>query len=489
MDRANELSGIVAQALDQAAHAIAIFTAEEDLIGSEIVFVNDAFARMTGYAVDELVGHSALLLMGRRPALEEVRTSLGSRRDGPYFAVTRRTRSDGTVYDVEVRISAVVDASGATTHYALSHRELHEAVAPPEFWPVTSSPLELAVAGLRSAGACIDDVVSELREAIVELALLDDARCDELTGKLGDALEAAGEAHDVVTELDSLSQVDRAPKVMDVHEALELAVRITRGIVSARARMVRRYEDLPAVHANGAALARTFAQLIQNAAAAIPPFLPVANTITISTFQDRDGGVVVEIADTGVGIPPSELGKVFDAFYTTRGITAADGLGLTIARADILAAGGTIGVESVEGRGSRFTVRLPGVPGTHGTSTPLSSVELPRRRVLVACDDPAATRQLRSLFEDERTVVVDADIDEAVERLARSDAFDLVVADANEARRTNLRDRLVKAAPEALMRMFEITASPRPAPARRSEVPSGVHLALVPGARTTNGVR
>ena len=93
MDRAQELSAIVAQALDQAAHGVAIFTAEDDLIGSEIVFVNDAFARMTGYAVDDLVGHSALLLMGLRPALEEVRTSLGARRDGPYFAVTRRTRS------------------------------------------------------------------------------------------------------------------------------------------------------------------------------------------------------------------------------------------------------------------------------------------------------------------------------------------------------------------------------------------------------------
>jgi PAS domain S-box-containing protein len=485
MDRAQDLSAIVAQALDQAAHGVAIFTADEDLVGSEIVFVNDAFAKMTGYAVDDLVGHSALLLMGLRPALEEVRTSLGARRDGPYFAVTRRTRSDGTPYDVEVRINAITDATGTVTHYALSHRELHGMVVEPDVWPVTSSPLALARAGLRSAGTAIDDVVSELRDAIVELALLDDARCDDLTGKLGDALEAAGEAHDVVTELDSLSHVDVAPKVLDVHEALELAVRITRGVVGARARLVRRYEAVPSVHANAAALARTFAQLIQNAAAAIPPFLPVANSITLSTYEDG-GGVVVEIADTGVGIAASELGKVFDAFFTTRVAAAADGLGLTIARADILAAGGTIAVESVEGRGSRFTVRLPAVAGTRGTIVPLRSVELPQRRVLVACDDPSTSRQLRRFFEDERTIVVDTDIEEAVERLSRNDPFELVVCDASEARRTNLRERLASSAPEALMRMFEIAAATLPRSVRH-EHPSGVRLSLVADSRVRHG--
>jgi PAS domain S-box-containing protein len=485
MDRTQELSGIVAQALDQAADAVAIFTADDDLVGSEIVFVNDAFARMTGYDPGDLVGHSALLLMGLRPALDDVRASLGARRSGPYFAVTRRTRSDGTVYDVEVRIAPIVDRTGSTTHYALSHREIRSGTSDTEAWPASSSSLGLAVAGLRAAGNAVDDVVSELREAIVELALLDDPRCDDLTEKLGDALEAAAEAHDVVGELSSLSRVDIAPTVLDVHEPLELAVRITRGIVGARARLVRRYEALPAVHANAAALARTFAQLIQNAAAAIPPFLPVANCISISTYQDAGGDIVVEIADTGVGIPPQAVGRVFDPFFTTRGSHASDGLGLTIARADILTAGGSIGVESVEGRGSRFTVRLPAVPGTCATGTALASSELPTRRVLVACDDQQTARRLRAFFEDERTIVVDTDVDEAVERLGRSEPYDLIVADASDRSRTNLRERLADRAPEALMNMFEITTTTLPAKSARSfEHPSGVRLALVPDVAT-----
>jgi PAS domain S-box-containing protein len=478
MDPSQALNGIVAQALAHAAEAVAIFTADEELVGSEIIFVNDAFLRMTGYRRDELVGHSALLLMGLRPALQDVRASLGARRAGPYFAVTRRTRSDGAMYDVEVRIGPIVDPAGKTTHYALSHREIRSASSDSEAWPASSSSLGLAVAGLRAARTAVDDVVSELREAIVELALLDDARCDGLTEKLGDALEAAGDAHDVVAELSSLSDVDRAPKTMDVHEAIDVAVRITRGIVDTRARLVRRYAQLPAVHANAAALARTFAQLIQNAAAAIPPFLPVANSITISTYEDLEGRVAVEIADTGIGIAPVTLNRVFDPFFTTRGASACDGLGLTIARAEILAAGGSIGVESVEGRGSRFTVRLPAVAGTMGTRPALVASELPSRRVLVACDDPIVTRQLRALFEDERTIVVDTDVDEAVDRLARGDTYDLVVADANDGRRRGLRTRLAAVAPEALMKMFEVTTSPH-VPVKASAFPSGVRLALV----------
>src|SRR6185312_5566335 len=109
--------------------------------------------------------------------------------------------------------------------------------------------------------------------------------------------------------------------------------------------------------------------------------------------------------------------RVFDPFFTTRGASAADGLGLTIARADVLAAGGSIGVESVEGKGSRFTVRLPAVGGPCAVGPLLQSNELPSRRVLVACNDPAIARQLRTFFEDDRTIVVDTDLEEAGDRL------------------------------------------------------------------------
>ncbi len=258
---------------------------------------------------------------------------------------------------------------------------------------------------------------------------------------------------------------------------------MTRGIVGGRARLLR--QRAPTVLANAAALTRTFAQLLQNAAAAIPPFMPAANTITLRIFTDAEGHAVVEVADTGVGIPCDVLGRVFDAFFTTTTGTS-DGLGLTIARADVLAAGGSLTVASVEGRGTCFWVRLPPALATgtvHGAE--LFSSELPSRRVLVACDDPVAARRLRRLFEDERTIVVDTTIDEAIHRLARGEPCDLVVADALNAVGARLRARLAEVAPDALMRLFEIAE-----PAREIERrlrPSGPRLAVGCGSLEKRG--
>lgn len=440
MAREQERSGIMAQALDQASEAVAIFTAEDDLAFGEIVFVNEAFVEMTGYPREALIGHSALLLMGKHPE-----------RDGFSSAMTRRTRRDGTEYDVEVHVRAIAD------HYVLTQRAV----------PAPTGAEGWVRSGFRAASIAVDDVVSELRDAVVELAMLDDRRCDDLSERLGDALEAAADAQEVIGELGMLSRTDAAPRVMDVHEALEMAVRVTRGIVGRAARLVRAYDEVPAVHANPAALARTFAQLIQNAAAAIPPFLPAANSITLRTYEDIDGNVVVEISDTGVGIAEDVVHRVFA------------GHGLTIARADILAAGGTMSVASVEGRGSRFTVRLPAVGRPAHSLPPASRHDLPLRDVLVACSDGQVARQLRAFFEDERTCVVDLDLEEAAERLARGDTYDLVVCDARDANAKAFRARLMESAPEALMKMFEITADAAPTATVVKKRDSGVRLALV----------
>ena len=76
----------------------------------------------------------------------------------------------------------------------------------------------------------------------------------------------------------------------------------------------------------------------------------------------------MEVADTGRGIAPEDLPRLFDRFYradpSRSRSTGGSGLGLTIARRLVEAHGGTIGAESVPGEGSRFTIRLPLAPPT-----------------------------------------------------------------------------------------------------------------------------
>ena len=69
--------------------------------------------------------------------------------------------------------------------------------------------------------------------------------------------------------------------------------------------------------------------------------------------------VLITVSDTGHGIPPDDLRRIFEPFYTTKGRGKGTGLGLAICRQLTAALGGTISVESEAGKGSTFFVRLP----------------------------------------------------------------------------------------------------------------------------------
>ncbi|MBI4964578.1 MAG: response regulator [Desulfomonile tiedjei] len=93
--------------------------------------------------------------------------------------------------------------------------------------------------------------------------------------------------------------------------------------------------------------------LIRNATEA----LPNGGRITVKTFA-KDGKSILQVADDGVGIPEQDLGKVFDPFWTTKGLPGS-GIGLYSSRMIIAKNGGDISVESREGAGSTVTVTLP----------------------------------------------------------------------------------------------------------------------------------
>jgi signal transduction histidine kinase len=91
---------------------------------------------------------------------------------------------------------------------------------------------------------------------------------------------------------------------------------------------------------------------------------PADGTITVST---RSAGtppstVVLEVADTGIGIPSEHLSKVFDPFFTTKPPGKGTGLGLSVCLGIVQDHHGTIAVESQHGRGSSFIVTLPATP-------------------------------------------------------------------------------------------------------------------------------
>ena len=115
------------------------------------------------------------------------------------------------------------------------------------------------------------------------------------------------------------------------------------------------------VAGDAAALRRALLNLVENAVKYTPP----GGKVEIGLARG-DGVAEITIADTGIGIEPADLKRIFEPFLRLDAARARDtggaGLGLAIARSIVIAHGGTITVESRPGSGSRFTVRLPSTP-------------------------------------------------------------------------------------------------------------------------------
>jgi hypothetical protein len=114
-------------------------------------------------------------------------------------------------------------------------------------------------------------------------------------------------------------------------------------------------ENLPPISASSGKLQQVFTNLILNARDAMIS----GGKITLKTLNYDDTAVVVEVSDTGEGIPAENLSKVFDPFYTTKGVGNGTGLGLAVTYGIIQEHAGTIEVQSREGEGTTFRMKFP----------------------------------------------------------------------------------------------------------------------------------
>jgi PAS domain S-box-containing protein len=278
---------------------------------------------------------------------------------------------------------------------------------------------------------------------------------EDLAGALADAADGAERVRKIVNGLRSFSRSEEEKRVaIDVRSSLQAAIRLTANEVRHRARMVSELGEVPQVVADDGKLTQVFINLIVNAAHAIAAGKSDEHRITARSFTDGDGRAVVEISDTGSGMPPEVLARVFDPFFTTKDVGEGTGLGLSICHGIIEGLGGQISIDSTPGQGTTVRVAIPGVVAAPVEAPTAQSAEpaarAARHRVMVIDDEPLVAEMLCRTLRRDHEITVESCGKDALERIAGGARFDAIVSDVMMPNMTGLEllEELLVMAPD-----------------------------------------
>jgi PAS domain S-box-containing protein len=446
---------------------------------ARIVFVNRRLAEMLGYEPHEMIGTSVFGFMSPAARVEAIE-SLQDQRRGVKDAIDTTFRhKDGTDIAVDLAGTVLVDGEGRQVGHLAVVRDVTERKKLQSELMVSD---RMASVGTLAAGVA-HEINNPLAAVIANLDFMaesvggmlggDSASVsprrsegwflEEIKAPLDDAREAAQRVRLIVRDLKIFSRAptDGPTGPVDVNAIIESSLRMAWNEIRHRARLLKFYGPVPGVEGNEARLGQVFLNLIVNAAQALQEGRAQHNEIRVSTRLDGDL-VVVEVSDTGAGIPPEIIGRIFDAFFTTKAVGVGTGLGLAICQRIVTGMGGQLTVKSEVGKGTTFRVALPvALKEERDAAAPVvpSPVAGRRGRILVVDDEQLVVRGVKRILSKEHEVVATVAAKEALARCVAGEKFDLILCDLMMPDMTgmDLHRELLKIAPEQASRMIFLT--------------------------------
>lgn len=231
---------------------------------------------------------------------------------------------------------------------------IHDITELKEFETHMAHSEKLAALGSLTAGIA-HEIGNPLTSVFSFLQILKEMESDKFkTESLETIIFHINRIAEIVKQMSGLSKLPPAElREVQVNELIDSSLGLIQYDKRAKAITVRKdLSSLPAIVTDGNQLAQVFMNLLLNAVDAMPE----GGTLTLRS-ADTDGFITVDVEDTGAGIRPENLPKVFNPFFTTK--DKGTGLGLSVSYNIIKSLGGEIYVRSEAGKGTTFTLKIP----------------------------------------------------------------------------------------------------------------------------------
>ncbi len=334
-----------------------------------ITFWNEGAKGLYGWSSGEALGrtsHELLKTVSPAPIEEIMAVVL---RTGRWEGELIHTKRDGSRITVASRWSAQRDDRGRLVAILETNNDITDQKAAEE--RLQRAQAELAHVGrVSTLGALTASIAHEVNQPLAAIVTngevglrwldRDEPDLDEVRAAVSDMVAAAIRASEVIQRLRLLYKKSTPQKArLDLNSLLEGAVALTQSALRSQGMSVRLEPtpSLPRISGDPVQLQQVLVNLVVNGMEAIAAADNDRRELVIRSRQDRARFVTIDVEDSGGGIAPADMERVFDEFFTTK----ADGMGmgLSICRSIIENHGGELWVSKSSDRGTTFSFSLP----------------------------------------------------------------------------------------------------------------------------------
>lgn len=414
-ERAEAERAMLASAIEQAGEAVVIIAP-----GGIIEFVNPAFERISGYSREDVIGRDSRILKIDEQDQDFYRgiwETLSSGKTWEGRLVNRR--KDGSRYTQDTTISPVRNSEGVIVNYVAVNRDVTEHLRLSEEKARLGEQL-LQAQKMESVGRLAGGVAHDFNNMLqailgnAEMALDEASPGSSLRESLLEIQKAARRSADLTRQLLAFARRQTvAPRVLDLNDTISGILKMLQRLIGEDIHLSwMPGHDLWQVSIDPSQIDQILANLTVNARDAIDGVgrvtIGTANVVLDETYCAGHSGfvpgryVMLAVSDDGCGMSKETMDRIFEPFFTSKGVGQGTGLGLSTVYGIVKQNEGSVNVYSEVGRGTTFRIYLPAVAAEPVASAAAPEEQAPEggaETVLMVEDEEAILKQGRRILE------------------------------------------------------------------------------------------